>query len=283
MSLKNKPYLPLYIQDYLTDEKLNECNPASQGIYIKIMCLMTKSKEYGVILLEQKYQQNSSKVENFACKLVKHLTFTKEEIESALDDLIKNDVLQLNGDRLEQKRMIRDAYISDERAKAGKKGGDKAKFAKGFAKAKNIANTDIDNDIENDTNNFINGVLDFTTQAIESISAHMGNLAPKKTKSLVKNSADTIDKLVRIDGFELDYIKSVIEWAMNDDFWKKNALSLASLRTKSKSNDLTKFQNMANSYERSKTASLPERTKNNIVAGDIFIERMKRKYADEII
>ena len=35
MALRNQPYIPLYVQDFLTDEKLNQCSPASQGIYIK--------------------------------------------------------------------------------------------------------------------------------------------------------------------------------------------------------------------------------------------------------
>jgi hypothetical protein len=61
---------------------------------------------------------------------------------------------------------------------------------------------------------------------------------------------------------------------MNDDFWRNNALSLASLRVKSKNNGLTKFQNIANSYEQSKVRKLPQRTSGNIAAAETFINKM---------
>jgi len=55
MALRDQPYLPLYVQDIMTDEKLNECSAASHGIYIKgIMCLMHKSETYGKIMLKHK-------------------------------------------------------------------------------------------------------------------------------------------------------------------------------------------------------------------------------------
>ena len=64
MALRNQPYLPLYVQDFMTDEKLNECSPAANGIYIRLMCILHKSETYGQILLKQKYKQNESKIEN---------------------------------------------------------------------------------------------------------------------------------------------------------------------------------------------------------------------------
>lgn len=71
------------------------------------------------------------------------------------------------------------------------------------------------------------------------------------SKDNLKNSAETIDKLIRIDEFSLAKIKEVIKWAVKDDFWESNLYSLASLRKKS-SNSLTKFQNIVASYDRSK-------------------------------
>ena len=46
MSLRNQPYIPLYVQDFMTDERLNECSAAANGVYIRLMCLMHKSEEY---------------------------------------------------------------------------------------------------------------------------------------------------------------------------------------------------------------------------------------------
>ena len=71
MALRDQPYLPLYIQDIMTDEELNECSASTHGIYIKgIICLMHKSKAYGKILLKQKYKQNKSISLNFASQII---------------------------------------------------------------------------------------------------------------------------------------------------------------------------------------------------------------------
>ena len=128
MALRNQPYIPLYIQDLMTDEKLNNCCASTHGIYIKgIMCLMHKSEEYGKILLQQKFKQTDKQSKNFAIMLVKHLPYTIEEIEKAIDELIEEKVCYFEGDFICQKRMIKDGLISDIRAKSGEKGGKKTK------------------------------------------------------------------------------------------------------------------------------------------------------------
>ena len=143
MSLRNQPYIPLYVQDFITDERLNECSAAANGVYIRLMCLMHKSEEYGTILLKQKDKQNESKVKNFACKLVKNMPFTVEEIFEGLTELIEENVVQIEDDKLIQKRMVKDNYISEIRSSAGSKGGKRKQndnqnsdFASNFAKAK---------------------------------------------------------------------------------------------------------------------------------------------------
>ena len=40
MARKDLPYLPLYVQDFLTDEKLMECTASATGVYIRIMCVL---------------------------------------------------------------------------------------------------------------------------------------------------------------------------------------------------------------------------------------------------
>ena len=143
MSLRNQPYIPLYVQDFMTDERLNECSAAANGVYIRLMCLMHKSEEYGTILLKQKDKQNESNIQNFACKLVKNMPFTVEEIFNGLTELVEENVVQIEGDKLLQKRMIKDNYISEIRASAGSKGAKKkqkekqiSEFASDFAEAK---------------------------------------------------------------------------------------------------------------------------------------------------
>ena len=44
MALRDQPYIPLYVQDFMTDEKLSECSAESTGVYIRVMCIMHKSQ-----------------------------------------------------------------------------------------------------------------------------------------------------------------------------------------------------------------------------------------------
>ena len=65
----------------------------------------------------------------------------------------------------------------------------------------------------------------------------------KKIRDCVKSGVDVIDKLVRIDKFELNTIKKVLTWASKDDFWKDQLFTLGGLRNRSKNGEL-KFENM---------------------------------------
>ena len=164
------PYLPLYVQDFLTDEKLIECSAESTGVYIRLLCIMHKSHEYGKILLKQKDKQNpkqnESKLSDFAFKLAKQMPWDLDTIIRGLAELVAEGVVTIEGDTLFQKRMVKDGQISEIRSNAGKKGGNSSKngkpkqspldtssgfasgFASSFAQAKTQANSEIE--IENE-------------------------------------------------------------------------------------------------------------------------------------
>lgn len=174
MSRKNQPYLPLYVQDFMTDEKLAECSAESTGVYIRLMCLFHKSDPYGMILLKQKDKQTNKQIENFCLKLVKHLPYSFEVIHRSLTELISEDVLQIDKDKLFQKRMVKDADKSEKRSVAGRKGGKKTQEKDGFAQAKSEisaqakseANTEIENEIDIDNDN--NGIKKYKYYDIEN-------------------------------------------------------------------------------------------------------------------
>jgi hypothetical protein len=64
--------------------------------------------------------------------------------------------------------------------------------------------------------------------------------------------SDELYKLERIDKYKPELIESVIMFALNDsDFWGKNLVSLASIRSKGK-NGLIKFTNILAKYEEKK-------------------------------
>lgn len=155
MARKDKPYMPLYVQDFLTDEKLMECSASATGVYIRIMCIMHKSETYGTILLKQKDKQTDKQTENFAKKLARHLPYDMPTILGGIEELVAEGCLYIEGDLLVQKRMFEDGELSETRSESGSLGGistqQKAKnFALANVQAKHEASPDIDNDNEID-------------------------------------------------------------------------------------------------------------------------------------
>jgi len=164
MARRDQPYLPLYIQDFLTDEKLVECSAAATGVYIRLMCIMHKSENYGKILLKQKHKQTSEQIKNFALMIAKQMPYDLNIIFESLNELIDEKVLHIEDDFLVQQRMVKDGELSDTRASSGGKGGKKTQqktkqFATKFAKAKSQANAENENEIENEVDIEIEDVV----------------------------------------------------------------------------------------------------------------------------
>ena len=123
MALRNQPYIPLYVQDILTDEKLIECSAEAHGVYFRLLCLLHKQETYGLICLKQKHKQSESKYENFASMLRRQMPFSQVIIKEALKELTEEGVIQLTENKLGQKRMVKDGELSLIRSECGKKGG----------------------------------------------------------------------------------------------------------------------------------------------------------------
>ena len=102
------------------------------------------------------------------------------------------------------------------------------------------------NTIPSNEKQFDSSLISFVENYINYISKTFPNLRPK-AKKLLANSCKVVDQLVRIDKFELDYIRKVLLWAQKDEFWSTQIMSLAGIRRKS-NNGITKFQNVAVSY-----------------------------------
>ena len=204
MALRDQPYLPLYVQDFLTDEKLIECSASATGIYIRMLCIMHKSDEYGTILLKQKDKQSDKQVNNFALKLVKFMPYSESEIISGLNELITEGVLKIEDDKLIQRRMIRDNEISIIRADAGKRGGLRTQS---FVKAKIEANTE--DEIVTEGNSVIDykGVVDL-----------YHSLCPKMNKVVAINEFRKGLMNARISEYGLPKVTEVIRIAGESEF-----------------------------------------------------------------
>src|SRR6186713_1607520 len=155
MALTNQPYLPLYVQDWVSNNKLKLCSPGAHGLMINIMCLLHKEETYGKILLNQRYKQSDSNIKNFALMLDKLLPFSFDECCHFLKELIEEKTLLIQDDFLICERMVRDAELSAKRALSGKEGGKwnkKNNNIKPISKtvSKSEANTENETEYENE-------------------------------------------------------------------------------------------------------------------------------------
>lgn len=139
MPLNNQPYIPFFVKDWLTNSKLKMCSPAAHGLMINLMCIMHKEEDYGTILLRQKFRQTERPIDNFAAMLDRMLAFTSAEIIPALEELIEEGVVKIEGDCLVCKRMVKASELSNKRSSSGSKGA--AKTNSKFAAAKTSSNS----------------------------------------------------------------------------------------------------------------------------------------------
>lgn len=116
-SLRTSPYFPLEVDAFVSDEKLNECSAAANGVYIRVLCLMHKSEEYGKVALK-----GVSSVTGMAERLSRHLPYPAGVIADGLDELLKAGVLYTEKGFLCQKRMVKDGQISEMRSRNGRLG-----------------------------------------------------------------------------------------------------------------------------------------------------------------
>lgn len=200
MALRDQPYLPLYVQDFMTDEKLMECSAAATGVYIRIMCLLHKSEPYGKLLLRQKDRQTDWQIQDFADKLAKHLPYTASVILAGLTELIDEGCLHIDGDFLCQKRMISDNELSIKRSNSGKKGADAThnrsiKVAVANDLAKQLANTEYEYD---NTVLGINGEKPFNQKPLPGDLNELPEIKIGAAQQLVKytQSKDITEKQV---------------------------------------------------------------------------------------
>ena len=213
MALRNQPYIPLYVNDFLTDEKLIECSAESTGVYIRLMCLMHKAEEYGTISIKEKDKQSDDQITNFAKKLVKLMPYTVEVIKRALNELIEEDVILLSQDRLIQRRMVADNSLSIIRSKVGQKGGltrkNKGNFAIAKPQAKPKANTEYEYEYINEDNIGYKEILEYLNNKTNRNYSYKS----KKNQEMIKARFN--------EGYTIDDFKKVIDnkcsdW-LNDD------------------------------------------------------------------
>jgi hypothetical protein len=114
--MSKKPSFQFYPGDWMKDPELRSISVAARGLWIDMLCLMFESRERGFLLINGKAPSEVQLARMVGC--------TGEELSHCLSELKDAGVLSLNGTHVMfSRRMVRDAEISNKRAKCGKLGG----------------------------------------------------------------------------------------------------------------------------------------------------------------
>lgn len=98
-----------------------------------------------------------------------------------------------------------------------------------------------------DIRHLVTGFYDYQVQAYPKQLKEYS----KKPDKLIFDSINEIDKIIRLDGYTMDDIKQTLIFAVKDEFWRPQILSLRGLRVKKK-NGNTKFTNAYTSMSKGK-------------------------------
>jgi len=85
-----------------------------------------------------------------------------------------------------------------------------------------------------------------------------------KKQKYINEGAEEIDKLIRIDKYEYDYVKEVLGFAVQDSFWSKNVLSLKGLRRTNSNSGRKKFDNLTMAMKNNSNYSAVNTTQEEI-------------------
>lgn len=168
------------------------------------MLLMHKESDYGTILLKQKFKQTDKPIKNFALQLAKMLPFDLPEIENGLVELLDENALVIDGDKLMCIRMIKDADLSLKRSLNGSKGG-KETMKKGsdFAKAKPEAKPKAPAQAKVKANAEYENIIETVVEYLNIKASTAFQKTTKATRELI---------VARIkDGYTVDQFKTVID------------------------------------------------------------------------
>lgn len=201
MALRDQPYIPLYVMDFNNDEKLRMCSAAATGVYIRLMCILHKSKSYGKLQLCKEFvytntdtndiqtqKQNESNKEylysKFAENLAKQMPYKTEVIKIGLLELDYYGVIQLEGNTLYQPRMVRDAELSETRRNSVKQRWSSKEETESFVPTKR--NTRRNTKVDTNTHTNAENEYEYENNIIDSEERDVGEETPAPRKSRVK-------------------------------------------------------------------------------------------------
>lgn len=127
------PAILFYPADWLKDDVAG-CSLSAQGLWLRMMIVMHSCEPYGYLAMNGASIPSESVARRCGC--------TPDEYATLLDELERAGVPSRNADGIiYSRRMVKDASIRSERAKAGRKGGKRSGISRSKIEAKPQAKT----------------------------------------------------------------------------------------------------------------------------------------------
>ncbi len=115
------PYDTFFWIDWENDENLKQCSDAAQGIWMRMLCIMARSPERGVLMLGRWPAGRHEIVKPLAAYLGREEGY----LDAVIDELVNSETASLDDqDRIINRRMVRKYAISQARSEAGKRGAE---------------------------------------------------------------------------------------------------------------------------------------------------------------
>ena len=163
MSLSKQPYMPLYVRDFLSDERVRKCSAKTIGVLAVLVCMLHLAEEYGHYKLDDPLKEGEKLIPSLAKQLVRSMSFTKNIIESALNELVKTKLLITSDDGFYMPDMVKSNELHEKRSKSGAMGY-KAKIQQKTAEATENAPETVQKE-EKSADNAENGKFTKTSQS----------------------------------------------------------------------------------------------------------------------
>jgi len=240
------PSFPLYAQDFLMD--VIQMPDDLVGAYIRLLCVMWIN----------------GKCHNSAMGLAMVSPLANKVLETIPEKFTFHKDGTITNNRLERERAKR-IKNRELRRIAGKKGSEVRWQTYSKSNSKEIANAiakDMakEKDKEKDKEIALEYVKRSDPLIISLVKEFYDFQYPlytnqlrefkKDPDKLIAESVDIIDKLIRLDEYDLGEVKETLEFAIKDDFWAPNVISLKGLRKKK--DGTTKFDKIFSRMKRNK-------------------------------
>ncbi len=223
MAKDGLPSLHIYPGDWFKDPAVQSCSWQAKGIWLQMLLVMHECEPYGHLT------QNGGPMA--PPKIAQILSIGEKKLKSILIELKQSDVFSTTDDgTIYCRRLVRDDEYRKECQINGRKGGNpnllkkKKKRVKGGDNQGGYPLSEDENEDEIESKEYTYSCL-LRDLILEQNPSHL-------RKADMKEWAEHIDLMYRVDKRSYDDIEKIIRWCQADNFWQANIRSTSKLREK---------------------------------------------------